>query len=68
TAWLIGQESLRDSLDADTLAILQNMRIPVEAVTEMDRLVNVDGLSPRDAARRWMANNADAVAAWGANG
>lgn len=66
TAWLMGHESLRDTVDADTLAILENMRIPVEAVTEMDRLVNVDGLSPRDAARRWMADNAEAVAAWGA--
>ena len=47
TAYLIGHLSLRDTLSEETLALLTNMRLPVEAVTEMDRLVNVDGLSPR---------------------
>ena len=64
TAWLIGHETLRDTLDADTLAILENMRIPVEEVAEMDRLVNAEGLTARDAARRWMGQNADAVSSW----
>ena len=64
TAWLIGHETLGESLDADTLAILERMRIPVDAVTEMDRLVNVEGLSPRDAARRWMEANPELVGSW----
>lgn len=64
TAWLIAHEGLADLLDARTRAHLSNIRLPVEAVTEMDRSVNVEGLSPRAAARQWMAENADAVAAW----
>ncbi len=65
TAWLIGHESLRDTVDAQTLALLEAIRLPVDVVTEMDRRVNVDGLSPRAAARSWMEENPEAVAAWG---
>ena len=64
TAYLMGHVSLRDKLSEDALSVLSNMRIPVEAVTEMDRLVNAEGLSPRDAARAWMADNPELVASW----
>ena len=64
TAYLIGHVSLRDALSEEALALLTNMRLPVDAVTEMDRLVNVEGLAPRDAARRWMTDNAETVDGW----
>ena len=68
TAWLMGHNGLTDKLSPEALDILSNMRIPVEAVTEMDRLVNVDGLSPREAARQWMASNPEIVESWSTGG
>ena len=64
TAWLVAHEGLSAKLDERTLAHLRNIRLPVEAVTEMDRLVNAEGLTPREAAARWMEENPEAVAAW----
>jgi glycine betaine/proline transport system substrate-binding protein len=66
TAYLLGHRSLRDKLPGATIGLLSNIRLPIEAVTEMDRMVNVDGLSPRDSARRWMEQNADVVRSWSA--
>jgi glycine betaine/proline transport system substrate-binding protein len=66
TAYLLGHRSLRDKLPGSTIALLSNIRLSIEAVTEMDRMVNVDGLSPRDSARRWMEKNADVVRSWSA--
>lgn len=64
TAYLLGHRSLRDKLPPGVLERLSNIRLSIEAVTEMDRMVNVDKLSPRDAARRWMEGNADVVQRW----
>jgi glycine betaine/proline transport system substrate-binding protein len=67
TAYLLGHRSLRDKLPGTMIALLSNVRLPIEAVTEMDRMVNVDGLSPQDSARRWMEKNADVVRSWSVN-
>jgi glycine betaine/proline transport system substrate-binding protein len=67
TAYLLGHRSLRDKLPGRMIGLLSNIRLPIEAVTEMDRMVNVDGLSPRDSARRWMEENADVVRSWSVN-
>ena len=64
TAYLMGHVSLEDTVSAETLTLLSNMQIPVDAVTEMDRLVNVDGLDPRDAARQWMQDKTALVDGW----
>ena len=64
TTWLVAHEDLSEKLDEQTLQHLSNIRLPITAVTEMDRLVNVEGLTPREAAARWMADNADFVAGW----
>ena len=53
TAWLVAHGSLRDVVDEETLERLRNLRISRAEVTEMDRLVNVEGLTPREAAQRW---------------
>ncbi len=64
TAWLLANRSLRDRLDASTLEHLAAIRLSVDDVTEMDRWVNIDGLTPKEAAARWMANNPEKVASW----
>jgi glycine betaine/proline transport system substrate-binding protein len=67
TAYLLGHRSLRDKLPDAMIDLLSNVRLPIEAVTEMDQMVNVDGLSPRDSAQRWMGRNADVVRSWSVN-
>jgi glycine betaine/proline transport system substrate-binding protein len=67
TAYLLGHRSLRSKLPAGMIGLLSNIRLSIDAVTEMDRMVNVDGLSPRDSARRWMEENADVVRSWSVN-
>jgi glycine betaine/proline transport system substrate-binding protein len=67
TAYLLGHRSLRHKVPSGMIGLLSNIRLPIDAVTEMDRMVNVDGLSSRDAARRWMEENADAVRSWFVN-
>ena len=67
TAYLLGHRSLREKLPGRTMGLLSNIRLSVEAVTKMDRMVNVDRLSPRDSARRWMEENADLVQSWSVN-
>ena len=64
TAYLLGHRSLRDKLPGAMIRLLSNVRLSIEAVTEMDRMVNVDKLSPRDSARRWMEEHADVVCSW----
>jgi glycine betaine/proline transport system substrate-binding protein len=64
TAYLLGHRSLPDKLPDRIIELLSNVRLRIDAVTEMDRMVNIDGLSPRDAARRWMEENADVVRSW----
>lgn len=64
TAYLLGHRSLRDKLPGAMIGLLSKIRLPIAAVTEMDRMVNLDRLSPRDSARRWMVENADVVRSW----
>jgi glycine betaine/proline transport system substrate-binding protein len=47
-----------------TIAVLKNMRLGLDAVAEMDYMVNVQKMTPRDAARSWMQNNARTVERW----
>ncbi|MGF1514733.1 MAG: glycine betaine ABC transporter substrate-binding protein [Elainellaceae cyanobacterium] len=65
TAYLLGHEDLEAKLSPEALTRLSNVRLSVEAVTEMDRLVNAEGLSPREAARSWLDENQETVADWG---
>lgn len=57
TAVLLGHETLKSKLSPETLSRLANIKLSVAAVTEMDRWVNVDGLTPREAAKKWLAAN-----------
>jgi glycine betaine/proline transport system substrate-binding protein len=64
TAWLVAHKDFQAKVDAKTWKTLQRMALSVRAVTEMDYLVNVQKLSPRDAARQWMGAHPDTVAYW----
>jgi glycine betaine/proline transport system substrate-binding protein len=57
TAVLLGHETLESKLSPETLSRLANIKLSVGAVTEMDLWVNVDGLTPREAAKKWLAAN-----------
>lgn len=65
TAYLLGYENLADKLFPESLERLSNVRLSVEDVTEMDRMVNVHGLTPRKAARTWIDANQKTVESWG---
>lgn len=45
-------------------AVLQHISLDLDGVTEMDWLVNVQQMKPREAAKFWMDANSDRVAAW----
>lgn len=47
-----------------TLKTLSRISIGLDGVAEMDRMVNVEKMSARDAARTWMERNRDVVNAW----
>jgi glycine betaine/proline transport system substrate-binding protein len=44
--------------------VLKRISLGLDGVTEMDYLINVGGLTPREAARQWMRKNEDRVAGW----
>jgi glycine betaine/proline transport system substrate-binding protein len=47
-----------------TVGVLRKMHLGLDAVAEMDHLVNVRKMTPRDAARAWMQANARTVDLW----
>lgn len=57
TAVLLGRKTLKTKLSPKTLDRLAAIKLNVAAVTQMDFWVNVDSLSPRDAARKWLTAN-----------
>ena len=63
-AWLLGHRSLQAKLSPGTLATLGRIRLSIDAVTDMDEMVNLEGVTPRVAAARWMAANPAIVTAW----
>jgi len=59
TAWLSANKAFADTAPADLMAAFERIRIGLSGITEMDVLVNVEGLTPTDAAQRWRADRAD---------
>ena len=57
TAFLLGHNGVREKLSPKTLSRLANIKLSIDAVTQMDLWVNVDGLTPRAAAKKWLAAN-----------
>ena len=64
TAWLVARKELRGNLSKHAFGALQRMSLSVKAITELDYLVNVRNVPPREAARNWMAAHADTVSYW----
>ena len=48
----------------ETVRVLGRIELDLDAVAEMDFMVRIDGLSPHDAATRWMDANTARVDAW----
>jgi glycine betaine/proline transport system substrate-binding protein len=63
-AYLLANTALKDKVSPEVLARLGRIKLSVGAVTEMDRMVNVEKVSPREAARRWIALNPEATRDW----
>lgn len=63
-AYLLANNALKDKVTPEVLARLTRIKLSVAAVTEMDRMVNVEKVSPREAARRWIALNREATRDW----
>jgi len=63
-AYLLANNALRNKVSPEVLVRLSRIKLSVEAVTEMDRMVNEENYSPREAARRWIALNRDATRDW----
>lgn len=61
---LVASRAWAERAPARTLRVLSRMHLGLDAVAEMDRMVNVERLSPPEAARAWMAANEQAVASW----
>jgi len=63
-ASLVGPRERFRTLPEPTRAALRRIDLGLDGVTEMDWLVNVEGQTPRDAARTWMRANEGKVSDW----
>lgn len=61
---LVIAKSFSNRFSAELVNQLRRIRLSIEAVTEMDFFTNVDKLSAREAATRWMAQNPNVVQSW----
>jgi ABC-type proline/glycine betaine transport system substrate-binding protein len=64
SAYLIANRQLKTKLSPRALSHLMNIRLSIEAITEMDRSMNFDKLSAREAAAHWIAAHPDQVNRW----
>jgi len=64
SAYLIANQQLKSKLSPRTLAHLSNIRLSIAAITEMDKSMNVEKISARQAAERWIAAHPEQVDGW----
>jgi glycine betaine/proline transport system substrate-binding protein len=64
SAYLVANKALTTKVTPEVLDRLKRIRLSVAAVTAMDRMVNVDRLTPREAARRWIASEPELTRDW----
>ena len=67
SAYLRANQQLKSKLSPRTLAHLSNIRLSIAAITEMDKSMNVEKISARQAAERWIAANPQQVDSWRPN-
>ncbi len=63
-AMLVANAEFYERLNKKQRLPLSRIEVSVKAVTELDYWVNVDKMSPRDAARRWIGMNPNTVTYW----
>lgn len=63
-AYLVSHKTFLDRIPDATRRVLTEIRLSIRSVTSMDYLVNVEGKTPREAARIWMRENAGVVSTW----
>jgi ABC-type proline/glycine betaine transport system substrate-binding protein len=64
-AWLPhGHAVYWEQYGARTLAVLRRISLGADSVAQMDYLVNVERIAPREAARVWMREQVDLVESW----
>ncbi|MGH8676759.1 MAG: glycine betaine ABC transporter substrate-binding protein [Burkholderiales bacterium] len=64
SAYLVASNEARAKLDKYTFGVLAKLELSVKWVTELDYMVNVDKMSPHDAARVWIASHPETVRYW----
>jgi glycine betaine/proline transport system substrate-binding protein len=64
SAYLIANQQLKSKLSPRTLSYLSNIRLSIKAITEMDKSMNVEKISARQAAERWIAAHPEEVDSW----
>jgi len=64
SAYLVAHKDIKQTLDKHAMGVLQRMELSVKSVTELDYMVNVQKMSPRDAARQWMGAHPNTVSYW----
>ncbi|MBD2463076.1 twin-arginine translocation signal domain-containing protein [Oscillatoria sp. FACHB-1407] len=61
---LVVTKDFPDRFPSSLVETLRRVRLDVASVTEMDYLTQMENLSPREAATRWMTANPDRVQSW----
>lgn len=64
TAYLIANKNFVAKLTKPQRKMLGRIELSVKAVTEIDYMINVDKMTPHDAARRWISRNPTTVEYW----
>ena len=64
TAWLVAHKDLKEKIGKLAWGVLERISFSIKQVTELDYAVNVRGVSPRDAARHFLASHPDTVGYW----
>lgn len=61
---LVAHRDFMARMPRSTTGVLARIRLGLEAVAQMDRMVNVEKMDAREAARAWMRRNHAVVDAW----
>jgi glycine betaine/proline transport system substrate-binding protein len=64
TAYLIANKEFAAKLSKKQRGMLGRIELSLKAVTEMDYWVNVEKMTPREAARRWIGSHPTTVTYW----
>lgn len=63
-AFLLGYQGYEERLSEEDIRVLQSIHIGLDAMSELDYLVNVENLTPYEAAQSWLTDNPDQMNAW----